>query len=334
MGNTTIPSNLFEIDSDEDKLFYKLNTQYPWRTLYRGFIPKVIRKHIEVKLDRKKQNRISQTWDKLLKLYFNGELEAFNLTPKKVFQNQRIIWQYWGQDCSFSKLPETVQICFNSVERYKGDYQVIRLNDKNLNEYLDLPDFITEKRTNPAFRYVFFSDLLRFALLNTYGGIWIDATVLLTAPISVQLTKQDFFLFQREINSPNKSLWNKSDGYFSWHPEHKINCLSSFIISSANHPISHTALAMLMHFWKTQNNIPHYFFLQIMLDLVLNKHLGNHKGIIIDDTIPHLLHKVIKKEFNLKEYQSILSQTNIHKLTYIKKYKDNSFFAYLKQEFL
>lgn len=229
--------------------------------------------------------------------------------------------------------PEVVQIGFRSIEKYQGDYQIIRLNDDNIHEYLDLPEFIFEKRKNPEFKYAFFTDLLRLALLDVYGGIWIDATILLTAPIPEKLTSLDFFMFQRDINSNNKHLWAKTDAYFNWASKHHINHLNSFIIAKKNNEIIHICLNMLLHFWQTQNRIPHYFFFQIMLN-TLQKEYGYSSELIFDDTVPHLLHKVIKKKFNAEKYQSILDQTSVHKLTYTKKYKANSYFAYLKRAFL
>lgn len=324
---------LFELDTTADKWLYRLTHQYPWRSLYRGLVPKFIRNPIEQKLNFAKQERISLAWKKMLSQYFSGQLAEFHLTPKKSFQDQKIIWQYWGQDCSFEQLPETVQICFNSVDKYKADYQVIRLNDNNINEYLDLPDFIAEKRQNPAFKYAFFADLLRLALLDVYGGIWIDATILLTSPLDKKITECNYFLFQRDPNSEYKGLWGKYDGYFNWRKEHHINHLNSFIVAKKGNSVIHTCLNMLLHFWQTQNHIPHYFFFQILLNR-LQKEYEFKPDILVDDTIPHLLHHVIKQEFNTESYRKILSQTHIHKLTYTKKYRENTYFAYLKQKFI
>ena len=47
----------------------------------------------------------------------------------------------------------------------KGEYEVIYLDDKNIGEYIDLPHFIGEKRKNPEFRHVFFSDCLLYTSL-------------------------------------------------------------------------------------------------------------------------------------------------------------------------
>ena len=60
----------------------------------------------------------------------------------------------------------------------RRDYTVIRLDNKNLCEYVSFPEFVTEKLKNGNMSYTHFSDLLRLGLLNLYGGVWLDATIL------------------------------------------------------------------------------------------------------------------------------------------------------------
>lgn len=86
-------------------------------------------------------------------------------------------------------MPEIVHICFDSVDRYKGEYKVIRLDDAMISEYIDLPDFVWERRKNQQFTRTFFSDLLRVALLSTYGGVWLDATILLTGKLPKEIRR-------------------------------------------------------------------------------------------------------------------------------------------------
>lgn len=121
---------------------------------------------------------------------------------------QKVIWQYWGQGIDKDELPEIIQICFDSVDRNKNDYQVIRLTDITISEYIDLPDFVWRKREYVQFTRTFFSDLLRVALLSTYGGVWLDATILLTGSIPAVYEKTDFLcisaLMKRRTRSTGK----------------------------------------------------------------------------------------------------------------------------------
>ncbi|MGX2985972.1 capsular polysaccharide synthesis protein [Ursidibacter sp. B-7004-1] len=328
-------NNLFYVDTISNKIIHFLNHKYPYRIIYRGLFPRFIRKSIENNLDYNKQELIYNSWGKLYNLYHSNNLEKFEVIPqKKELIGKKIIWQYWGQTTEFKDLPEVVQISFNSVDKYKEDYKVIRLNDENLSEYIDLPNFIYEKRKNSNFRYVFFSDLLRLALLKNYGGIWIDATVLITSPIPDELKKQDYFMFYRDMNSPYRNKWGKHNSYFSYYPQHKINCLSSFIISKPEIETVKIFLDLLLYFWKTQDKIPHYFFFQILFEYIISNHTPTKSMIRIDDSLPHLLQNKIYDKFEQSDYLDITALSSIHKLTYIKKYKENSYFSYLKKEFL
>ena len=116
----------------------------------------------------RQQGKVADFWAPILKAYYNGEIERYSLKPKKKLGTQKVIWQYWGQGIDKDELPEIIQICFDSVDRNKNDYQVIRLTDITISEYIDLPDFVWRKREYVQFTRTFFSDLLRVALLSTY----------------------------------------------------------------------------------------------------------------------------------------------------------------------
>ena len=83
--------------------------------------------------------------------------DSYNLAGKK------IIWQYWAQGFD-GNLPEVVAECLASVDRYKGNWEVIRLSDNTISDYLDIPDFVWAKRGN-GFSITAFSNVLRLALL-------------------------------------------------------------------------------------------------------------------------------------------------------------------------
>lgn len=139
--------------------------------------------------------KVADFWNPIIESYYHGKIEKWYLEPKKQLESKKVIWQYWGQGLDEEELPEIIQICFGSVDNNKGDYQVIRLTDETIPEYIDLPDFVWEKRNNPQFTRTFFSDLLRLSLLATYGGVWLDATILLTGPLPATYENLDFLCF-------------------------------------------------------------------------------------------------------------------------------------------
>ncbi|OOF35812.1 capsular polysaccharide synthesis protein [Rodentibacter heidelbergensis] len=302
------------------------------KNIYRGLIPKQARKNFEYFSDKKQQLHTGKHFQHFIDLYFDKKLKNFKLDPlKKDLVGKKIIWQYWAQ--GIEDVPPIVKVCFISVDHFKGEYEVIRLDDNNLSEYLKLPGFILEKKNlNYKFKHAFFADLIRLALLDVYGGVWLDATIFLTGNLPKKLLNMDYFMFQRDFNTPNKKKWIEYDSaYFDWNDAHKVNILNSFIVAKNNNFVIHTLFDLLMNFWLTQETPPHYFFFQIMYNELLNKNLQDKSCEIIDDTLPHLLHYKLNTPFNEDEFNSIKEKMNIHKLRSIKDkdIKKGSFYEYL-----
>ncbi|MGV3547380.1 MAG: capsular polysaccharide synthesis protein [Pedobacter sp.] len=265
----------------------------------------------------RKHGRVAKFWKPIISDYFDGKIEKYHLQPKQQI-SEKVIWQYWGQLNDGSPLPAVVQRCFDSVDKYKGDYQVIRLNDDNIKDYLDFPDFVWKTENEAKFSKVFFSDLLRLALLHVYGGVWLDATILLTAPLPEEFSSQDYFVFQRSDDEPNKSFWaGPHTSYWSWDPRYRVKMLNSIIFAKKGSVVITTMFDLILHYWKTQDKIINYFFFQILYDELVNGHLNNCKCSIVSDTLPHILRVLIDGN-SYMPLADLLEKVNMHKLTYFE----------------
>ena len=180
---------------------------------------------------------------------------------------------------------------------------------------------------------MFFSDLLRLALLKCYGGVWVDATFLFTAPIPYKFSEMEFFIFQRSPQAKNKEKWGRlNSDYFSWEECHRVNFLSSMMFSKAENKTVSILLQLMLWYWKTQENIPHYFFFQILFD-ELKREILIEEFELVDDTLPHLLFAELDNPFNQQKLDEITAQCNQHKLTYVTECHENSFYAHLKNKY-
>ena len=328
--NLTEVMYLFSEDSVQMKRL-KLLKKQPWRTFYSTFTTKKYRKEFAIKANFYQKKHVAQQWNFFIDQYLAGKLNYFNLKPKVNLENEKIIWQYWGQGVELAQQNEVVKLCFDSVDKFKGDYKIIRLDENTVKDYLDLPDFVWETKKNPQFKPAFFADLIRLALLDIYGGIWIDATILLTSQIDQNILNQECFMFQRSANAENKDFWIAfNSDYFGWNAEHFVNILNSFIVAKKNNEIIHMCLDIMLNYWKTQKDIPHYFIFQIMMNELLKRKIFNIDLMVLDDTLPHVLQTKMKEPYNEDEYYSILKYTNIHKINYIKNADENSYFNKLK----
>lgn len=234
----------------------------------------------------------------------------FELLPKKQFVTDRIIWQYWAQ--GYENVPPVVRKCLDSIERFSEGYTLVRLTDRNLSEYLDIPRFVQDKRAR--FSTAFFSDLLRLMLLKTYGGIWLDATVFLSGAIPEDIARAPFFVYRREPQEPNIKYWRNTYAYyFGWTKGFRVNMLSSVIVARKGDITISDMCDMLLLWWRDHDNVPDYFFFQILFDTYPLK----EDFPLVSDTLPHYLQQSINDPtFDLMSREDILAKIPIHKLTY------------------
>ena len=325
---------------------YEINrilNKKPWKYIYKELMPKSLYKRIQTKMDFLQQEAVAKSWDRIIEAYFEGKTEKIEVFPKKNLAGRKIIWQYWGTGWEYGKLPDIVKLCYKSADKYKRNYEIIRLDNENMKEYIEFPEFVMEKIENGSMGYTHFSDLLRLALLNAYGGVWLDASILLTAPLydyaaaSVSENK-GYFMFQRSESTENKEFWKKLNGdYFSWDERSKVRVLNSVIFSEKNNMMIHSLLDLMLIFWKNESEIPHYFFFQILYNELTEKYMPEEKCKIVDDTLPHILFSKWNDRFFENELNSITEKTNIHKLTQKGISKKNcirdSFYDYFNKKF-
>lgn len=233
------------------------------------------------------------------------------------FDSEKIIWQYWAQ--GYSSLPSVVQECLASVDEYCSGYTIVRLDDANLRDYIEFPEWFETKRNTMSRAH--FSDILRVVLLSTYGGIWMDATIKLTAPIPSQISESPFFVFRRDDNELNKNYWENTYAYyFGWGRGFRVRMLSSFMVVSADCTGVSALLNCLLTWWQGHDYLPDYFFLQILFDVLIRKGITSLDCEILSDTLPHYMQQSINDPaFSLVPSEKISEICSIHKLTYKKE---------------
>lgn len=95
--------------------------------------------------------------------------------PYKTKKNPipKIIWTYWEGPPTPSG-----QACQKSWINHSQKYQIIVLNKQNLRQYIpEIPNHF------PSVPIQLVSDLIRLTLLEKYGGIWMDYSIILNKPI-------------------------------------------------------------------------------------------------------------------------------------------------------
>lgn len=107
-----------------------------------------------------------------------------NLSYSEVYIPKKI-WIFWYD----LEIPELVNHCINNIKTLHLEYEVNFLNKNTVKNYLDLDiDNLIAKM--PVANL---SDLIRLKLLQRYGGIWMDASIILDKNI------EEFFLDKDNI---------------------------------------------------------------------------------------------------------------------------------------
>ena len=290
---------------------------------------------IRKKMILHKHQRVADLWNLMIRAYFEGEMKKYTFSPLKQFpQGKKIIWQYWGQGIDEKTLPQVVAICFASVDKYKGEYEVIRLCDDTVKDYVDLPDFIWQKRKDGQMGFTFFSDLLRLALLHTYGGVWLDATVLLTDFLPREYAEFDYFVFQRDDNEENrKNLEDSASRYWGWDSGFRVRMLNSIIFARKNSEVIGTLMDMLLNYWRVRDRASTYFFFQILYNELMCNYLPDKRCMVVSDFIPHLLQAKLLDPLMLPRtsLEEILRESGMHKMTYYKNGATERFFSFIEE---
>jgi hypothetical protein len=99
------------------------------------------------------------------------------------------IW-FQGEDAA----PALVKACWRSVRTHCTQDLVV-LDQKSIFDWIQLPEFVIRKWNEGKIRPAHFADICRIELLYKYGGLWLDATDYVFAPMPGWLMDQDFFVF-------------------------------------------------------------------------------------------------------------------------------------------
>lgn len=102
------------------------------------------------------------------------------------------IFSIWFQ--GEENAPQLIKTCFARLREIYGDRFIV-LDDSNLWDWIQLPDYIHEKYRKGQIIPAHFADLCRIELLLQHGGMWFDATDFLTHRVPQWVEEADFFMY-------------------------------------------------------------------------------------------------------------------------------------------
>ena len=105
----------------------------------------------------------------------------------------RRVFTLWLQGTE--QAPPLIKACIDSIRRNCGAELVV-LDGKTVFDWITLPEYIVRKWKEGKIKAAHFSDICRVELLYRHGGVWMDATDYLDAPLPEWLWECDFFVYQ------------------------------------------------------------------------------------------------------------------------------------------
>lgn len=168
------------------------------------------------------------------------------------YKDGNTIWVMWWQGADVEK-PSLIETCIESIRRNKGDYDVIIIDKNNYKEYIEIPQFILDKFDNGIIGIAAFSDYIRFALMEKYGGWYLDATIYVTKTITQPETSFYSVKYDGLKNTICKSMWSP----FLWYlPQ--------------GHPLTVFIHKAFDDYWAHHDKIVNYFLIDALVRTFYN----------------------------------------------------------------
>ena len=217
-----------------------------------------------------------------------------------------IIWVMWWQ--GEEGMPPIVKACYDRLLYVSKGMEVILLTKNNWSLYVQLPKCILGKFDQGIITITHLSDIIRFSLLNNYGGIWLDATVYLDS-IPNEILDNDFYT----LHAPG--MFPTFLGNSNW---------STFLISITRPNTLFTfCMVELFHkYWEKQNTLIDYLLIDGFITLLYDS-VMEIKTMI--DSLPENRHFYdlnvnINSEYNESDFKMMLNKSPAQKLTYKKEF--------------
>lgn len=193
-----------------------------------------------------------------------------------------------------------MKVCYRSMKKYAGR-QVILLTDQNMHDYIYMPEDLNKKLKSGVLPLAIYTDLMRMALLEQYGGTWADATVLLTDIIPQNILDSEFFVFHNSLGKLDNPVL-----YPVW-----------FIHARQHNKTMAEIRNVLFAYWRKNNHVPEYLFSNIVITQIMKASPDVEKRMpYLNSDYSEYLVRVLGDKYTEEKFNWIKGLTGIHKLTY------------------
>ncbi|MBQ3545132.1 MAG: hypothetical protein IJA34_09125 [Lachnospiraceae bacterium] len=236
-----------------------------------------------------------------------------------VIQNDSTIWVCWFQ--GEERMPRTIKHCYESIKKYSGGKSVQLITLQNYREFISLPNHVVEKVENGTISLTHFSDIIRCNLLADYGGIYVDAGLLLTA--NLQIPQLPFYSIKKRKPEGDDSFVSDYRWVAGFMAGVKRNVLHLFMKDFLN------------AYHCDKNMLLDYFLVDYIIAMAYNNFSDVKK--MIDD-VPYnnediyYIQNHLCEPLNKGELDRVLANTSVFRIGYKgipQEINDDSLYAYL-----
>lgn len=199
--------------------------------------------------------------------------------------------------------PKVIKACIKSVRERTGEKFTL-LKDEDIKNYIELPEYVWEKKEKGEMIGAHFSDIVRIELLWQYGGYWVDASCYMTGDFPSEVDEAGFFMLM-------------ADGRYNPHMFVQ-NC---FIRAKSHDPLLGMWRELVWHYWKETEQPRYYFIVQTLFKLLVT-HNAEAKALFekmpklhMDPT--HVLwHEIGNLPFDMDGYEEMCRATFFQKCSH------------------
>jgi hypothetical protein len=209
------------------------------------------------------------------------------------------IWTCWLQ--GLENAPPLVQQCLHTMKSHHRDGEVVVLDCTNMAQYIDVPDYITQKWREGIIPGAHYADVIRILLLARYGGVWIDATTFLFDELPGYIRHAGLFAFKCT-------------------PAAGVVASNWCIAAKPGNPVIARVAGLLCEYWKKERRLVSYTIFHLFFTMAVNsaeetKALWNAVP-YFDDINCKILQQELFDTFSAARLAQIKHASPVQKLSY------------------
>ena len=254
-----------------------------------------------------------------IRRFLDGELAdiaktALALPEPKREEGPLPVWTLWwdGEE----NAPPCVRLALQSQKKYfSGQGYAYRvLNKENYGAYVQLDPAVLARYGKGEMSLTHLSDALRCKLLRRHGGLWIDATVYMTAPLDRDALAGDFYTVRKTTYPENLRAMIPAGRWACY----LMGC-------HPGDPLMIFLTEGYRTYWRKYADVPDYYLLDEMIDAAYRLIPSVRREI---DSVPvnneriFDLYNMRNEAFLPGKVEPVLRANRLHKLSYKDVYAD------------